>query len=125
MKSALRPNPAPDSGHGRPTPLPARLTVVRVLTGLLEHLDASRKPVDPGQYRLVARRLADELGRLQPDPMMDAWMRGHPLAAEVYENSVYAYAGLCRQPLDAALAAELEAKAAIASAGRGARSAAP
>ena len=97
-----------------PAGLPARLTVARVLTGLLEHLERSAVAVDPAQYRLVAGRLADELSTLQPDAMMDAWLRGHPIASETYENQIYAHAGLCRQPLDAALAAELQAKALIA-----------
>ena len=110
MSTTTRPNPT----------LPARLTVARVLTGLLEHLERSRVTVDAAQYRLVAQRLADELATLQPDAMMDAWLRGHPLAAETYENQTYAHAGLCRQPLDAALAAELQAKALLERVGRSA-----
>ncbi len=99
-----------------PTPatLTARLTVARVLTGLLEHLERSETPVDAGQYRLVARRLADELATLKPDALMDAWMRRHPIATELYENTAFQYAGLCRQPLEAALAAEAATKAALA-----------
>lgn len=110
MSATLRSNPAPASPAG----LPARLTVARVLTGLLEHLERSRVAVDAAQYRLVAQRLNDELAALQPDSMLDAWLRGHPLATESYENMTYEHAGLCRHPLDAALAAELAAKDAIA-----------
>ena len=67
----------------------------------------------------MAQRLADELSTLQPDAMMDAWLRGHPIASESYENLAYEHASLCRHPLDAALAAELQAKALIARAGSG------
>jgi len=114
MSATLGSNPTPSAPAG----LPARLTVARVLTGLLEHLERSRVAVDAAQYRLVAQRLSDELASLQPDSMMDAWLRGHPLAAESYENLSYEHAGLCRHPLDAALAAEVQAKEAIARAGR-------
>ena len=120
MSTTTRPNTTP-----APTGLPARLTVARVLTGLLEHLERSRVAVDAAQYRLVAQRLADELSTLQPDAMMDAWLRGHPIAAESYENGAYEHAGLCRQPLDAALAAELQAKALIERVSSSTRRAAP
>jgi hypothetical protein len=41
-------------------------------------------------------------------------LRAFPAAAELYENVQYAHAGLCRQPLEAALNAELLTRAAIA-----------
>ena len=104
MNTSLR---GPRPGSPAAPELPARLTVARVLTGLLEHLSSSRRGVDAAQYQLVARRLSDELGRLQPDALMDAWLRGHPLASESYENLSYAHAGLCRHSLDAALNAEI------------------
>ena len=108
MSTRLHPNPAPaPQVPGSPAGLPARLTVARVRTGLLEHLERSKVTLDAGQYQLVARRLAGELAALQPDAMMDAWLRGHTVASEMYENLSYEHAGLCRQPLDAALAAEM------------------
>ena len=107
MNTAFRPDGLPTPQVSRPATLPARLTVARVLTGLLEHMERSRVPVDAGQYRLVAQRLSDELAVLGADSMLDAWLRHHPLAADSYENLMYAHAGLCRQPLAATVQAEL------------------
>lgn len=94
-------------------PLP-RSTVV--LARLLEHLEASRQPVDAHQYRHVARRLAEALA----DPRVDAslLLQACRPAAELYENLHYAQAGLCRAPLEAAMRAEAAARAAIAAARR-------
>jgi hypothetical protein len=45
---------------------------------------------------------------------LHALLDSHPAAAEVYENVNYQYAGLCRSPLDPGLAAEQQARQAIA-----------
>jgi hypothetical protein len=75
------------------TPAPANLAVAFMLSELLERLERSRRPFAAEQYRSVVRHLDT-----------------HPAAAELYENLHYRHAGLCRSPLDAALAAELEAR---------------
>jgi len=40
-------------------------------------------------------------------------LEAFPAAAQLYENLNYQHAGLCRSPMDASLAAELAARAAI------------
>jgi len=112
MNTTLRPEGLP-----APATLPARLTVARVLTGLLEHMERSRVPADPGQYQLVAQRLTGELASLGTDPLLDAWLRHHPLAADSYENLMFAHAGLCRQPLEATVRAELTTRELLARVG--------
>jgi hypothetical protein len=47
------------------------------------------------------------------DAELDAVLARVPAAAELYENLNYQHAGLCRSPLDASLAAEAAARAAI------------
>ena len=85
-----------------------------VLAQLLERLDASRVPVDAHQYRTVATRLAGLLADSEVDwaPLLAQ----SPAAADLYENLRYREAGLCRSPLDAATAAEMAARDAIAAA---------
>ena len=89
------------------------LTVMHVLARLLERLDHSAIPVGADQYRSVVEHLSKALNDAQPGPELGALLNSHPSMAEMYENTNYAYAGLCRSPLDAALAAERLAKEAI------------
>lgn len=90
------------------------LTSTRVLAALLERLDGSASAVDARQYESVARRLADALDNAEPGKALDGVLAGFPAAAELYENLHYQHAGLCRSPLDPALAAELQARQVIA-----------
>ncbi|MDF1486308.1 hypothetical protein PY257_14170 [Ramlibacter sp. H39-3-26] len=99
---------------------PADLVAVQVLAQLLERLEHSSRPVDPGQYRAVAESLGRALARAPAGPQLDALLQAAPAAAELYENLQYQYAGLCRTPLDAALAAEQRARDAIGRAMRAA-----
>jgi hypothetical protein len=92
--------------------------VVLMLASLLERLERMPGPVVPRQYRWVAQRLAEELQRTPDDERLRAMLQSLPSAAEVWENLHYAHAGLCRQDLDAALAAEKAASALIARARR-------
>lgn len=89
------------------------LTVTHVLAELLERLEHSKVPVDPGQYRAVVEHLVRELGDVQQGFELSAILDTHPAAAELYENLNYQHAGLCRTPLDASLAAEQQALQAI------------
>ena len=98
--------------------LPAHLTVTHVLAELLERLESSKVPVGPDQYRAVVTRLMSALGEAEPGPELGALLDAHPAAAEMYENVHYQHAGLCRSPLDPALAAERQARQAIESAMR-------
>lgn len=91
----------------------ADLTVTHVLSELLERLEHSTVPVGAEQYRSVVSRLASALKVAEPGRELSALLDTHPAAAEMYENNVYQHAGLCRSPLDPALAAEQQAKQAI------------
>ena len=84
-----------------------------LLAQLLQRLDQSHSAVDGAQYRLVAQRLSSELERADHESVQ-ALLALSPSTAELYENMQYAHAGLCRSPLDAALAAEAAAGRAIA-----------
>lgn len=89
------------------------LTVTHVLAELLERLEHSAVPVGAEQYRSVVLHLVSELGDVEPGVALGALLDTHPAAAELYENVNYQYAGLCRSALDASLAAEQQAKAAL------------
>ncbi|MCY1170262.1 MULTISPECIES: hypothetical protein [Polaromonas] len=94
------------------------LTVTHVLAELLERLEHSSEPVDPGQYLSVVEHLVNEFGDVEPGIEFRALLDTHPAAAELYENVNYQYAGLCRSALDASLASEQQAREAIAHAMR-------
>lgn len=96
------------------TPSKSDLTSTRVLAALLERLERSATAVDAQQYQSVVRRLADALVQLESGAARDAILGEFPAASQLYENLQYAYAGLCRSPLDAALAAEKLARESIA-----------
>jgi hypothetical protein len=93
-----------------PTSSPARLAVAVLLSQLLERLDRSAEPVGAEQYRSVVRHLKAELRELGADSGMSGLLDAYPSAAELYENLNYQHAGLCRSPLEPALAAELQAR---------------
>ena len=101
-----------------PFPNSANLTVTHVLAELLERLDHSPVPVGAGQYLSVATHLAQALAGAEPGRELGDLLDTHPAAAEMYENINYQHAGLCRSPLDPALAAERQARQAIARAMR-------
>ena len=90
------------------------LDVTERLAQLLERLDHSAVPVGADQYRSVVMHLVHEFADVAPGAALGQLLDSYPAAAEVYENLQYPYAGLCRSGLDAAMAAELRAKEAIA-----------
>jgi hypothetical protein len=89
------------------------LTVTHVLAELLERLEHSTQPVAAGQYRSVVLHLIDEFAEVEPGLGLRALLDTHPAASELYENVNYQQAGLCRSSLDAAMAAESQARQAI------------
>jgi hypothetical protein len=99
------------------SPVNARMNLV-VLAQMLERLDQSTQPVDAEQYRSVAGRLAAELEAAPRDAALEGVLEAFPAAAQLYENLNYRHADLCRSAMDASLAAELAARAAIEGAGR-------
>lgn len=94
------------------TPITARMNLV-VLAQMLERLDRSTQAVDAGQYRTVATRLAAELEAAPREAALEGLLEAFPAAAQLYENLNYRHAGLCRSPMDAGLAAQIAARAAI------------
>jgi hypothetical protein len=84
-----------------------------MLARMLERLDRSAVAVDPQQYRGVVEHLAELLLSVPHDAALEAVLAASPATAELYENLQYQHAGLCRAPLEAALNAELAARAAI------------
>jgi hypothetical protein len=93
--------------------IPEHLAVVLTLAHVLEQLERSREPVGADQYRVVVRRLADELASVPADAALQAVLDAHPAASQVYENLNYEHAGLCRSPFEHALGAEIRAREAI------------
>ena len=89
-----------------------------LLARILERLEHSTAAVDPEQYRSVVKHLASELAAAPQDAGLQAVLQACPAAAELYENLNYQHAGLCRTSLDASLAAEAAARAAIGQARR-------
>ena len=84
-----------------------------VLAGMLDRLERSAQPIDPGQYRALVARLTAELEATPHDAALEAVLATFPAVAQLYENLNYQHAGLCRSPLDAALSAEMAARRAI------------
>jgi hypothetical protein len=84
-----------------------------MLARMLERLDRSAVAVDPQQYRGVVEHLSELLRTLPHDSGLEAVLEASPATAELYENLNYQHAGLCRSPLDPALAAEVAAREAI------------
>jgi len=91
-----------------------------VLAQTLERLDRSARAVDAEQYRTVVARLAAALEAAPRDAALEKVLNAFPSAAQLYENLNYRHAGLCRSPMEAGLAAELAARAAIDGARRSA-----
>jgi hypothetical protein len=85
---------------------------------LLERLERLPRKASAEQYREVAQRVAELLAQAEPGDALNALLSAAPATAEIYENQQYEHAGLVRSPLDAALAAEREAAAAITRARR-------
>jgi hypothetical protein len=81
-----------------------------VLARMLERLERSTVRLDAQQYRTLVRHLADELSTVANDARLQSVLEGFPAAAELYENLHYRHSGLCRSPLQQAMAAELDAR---------------
>jgi hypothetical protein len=101
------------------TPITANRNLV-MLARMLERLDRSAVAVDAGQYRTLVACVAAELQAMPQDPALEAVLDAFPALAQLYENLNYQHAGLCRAPLEKALAAEIAARAAIDGARRSA-----
>ena len=94
-----------------PLQVPTLLWPLAAVGTLLERLERLPRSAAPEQYRDVVLKVQKLLGEAEPGMALDAVLAALPATAELYENMHYAHSGLCRSPLDAALNAELAAKA--------------
>ncbi len=97
-------------------PIAGQFKIAITLAELLQRVESSAVTVGPAQYRRLVQHLSRLLDSLAPGPGLDALLTTFPAAAALYENVRYDQAGLCRSPLEASLATELQAREAIAKA---------
>ena len=98
-----------------PLRLPARLHNLAAMASLLEKLERQPLSASAAQYRDVVGRVSSLLAEAESDAFLHALLDIAPATAQLYENLNYRLAGLCRSPLEAASAAELEAAAVLKS----------
>jgi len=98
--------------------LPVALHDLAAMAVLLERLERQPRKASAEQYRDVVVRVGQLLAEAAPGDALNALLAVAPATAEIYENQQYAHAGLVRSPLDASLAAEKAAAAAIVQARR-------
>ncbi|MBX3604763.1 MAG: hypothetical protein KF788_05815 [Piscinibacter sp.] len=88
---------------------------------MLERLERRPGRIDADAHRTVVERLRRALAEPDlPADALEAVLGAHPAAAQLYENMNYAQAGLLRSPLDAAVAAERQARELLERVARGA-----
>jgi hypothetical protein len=92
---------------------PAALHELAAMAVLLERLERLPRKASAEQYRRVVQRVTRLLNEAEPGNALNALLAVAPATAEIYENLQYAHAGLCRSPIDRAMAAEQAATAAI------------
>ena len=93
--------------------VPAQLEPLLGLAHLLERMERLPSALHASQYRSVVTRVQSLLQEAAPGETLDALLGAFPATAELYENLHYAQAGLCRSPLDAAVAAEIDLQALV------------
>ncbi len=93
---------------------PGKIQTIAMLAGLLESVERGFHRADPDGYRRLADRLRTELMDVTPDDRLRELLAASPATAEIYENLHYGHAGLCLQPMDAAVRAEQAATDLIA-----------
>lgn len=88
--------------------IPPRLHALVATALLLERLERTPRSASPAQYQGLVRqldRLLDEAQADADEPALEVLLEGLPVLAERHENRHYVDAGLCRSPLEAAIAA--------------------
>ena len=105
----------------RLVPLQTRIETVIALSRLLDRAEASSVSIGADQYQALIRQLKAALSEPLPGPALQAILRAHPGAAELYENMHYNESGLSRSSLDRSVATEMQASQAIDRASRAAR----
>lgn len=91
----------------------SQLPNLAVLARMLERVEHSGRPLDADQYRALVEHVTQAIESIPRDAAFDALLANFPASAEIYENLNYQHAGLCRSPLEPALAAEMAARRAI------------
>ena len=109
----VRPASSPAAQPPGGQPITGALKTAIILAELLQRVENSGQRIGASQYRRLVRHLAQLLDGLTLEGGLDALLTTFPAAAALYENARYDHAGLCRSPLDASLASELQACAAI------------
>lgn len=99
-----------------PATVRSRIENAVALAQLLQRVEADMRQVDPNQYRLLVRQLQAALAEELPPQALEAILRAHPSAAEIYENLHYEHAGLSRAPLERSVSSEMLAAKVIAQA---------
>lgn len=84
-----------------------RLEKALALAHLLERVEAGTARVSPDGYQQLVRHLQTALQADLPADALQAILRAHPAAGEVYENLHYTDAGLSRAPLERSVSSEL------------------
>lgn len=102
-----------DTSSSQVLRLPIEWQPLVVTAALLQRFEARGQPMAPEQYRALAQQAQTLLDSATPGPALDALLQAFPVLRDLYENSHYEHAGLCRHPLDAALAAEQAARQAL------------
>src|SRR5262245_45379032 len=87
-----------------------RLENVIALSRLLERVEAGAARADADAYRELVKQLQTALAEELPAGALQAVLRAHPAAAEVYETMHYQHAGLLRSPIERSAASELLTK---------------
>ena len=105
-----------DTRTAQPQQMPSRLASLATMAALLERLEQQPSSASPEQYRQVAQQVAALLSEAEPDLYLNALLAAAPATEQIYENLRYEHAGLCREPLEQALNAELAASKVIAKA---------
>lgn len=102
-----------DSTSSSVLTLPIQWQPLVVTAALLQRFEAGGQPMAPQQYRALVQQARLLLDGAPPDAALDAVLHAFPVLSDLYENRHYEHAGLCRQPLEAAAAAEQAARQAL------------
>ena len=95
-------------------PVRGQVQAAFALAHVLQRIENTPAPVDADQYQAIIGRLKEALTDELPQAFLDAMLRTHPAAAEVYENLHYADSGLSRSSLEINVSSEVLAAQALA-----------
>jgi hypothetical protein len=98
--------------------LKTRLENVIALARLLERVEGSGVVIGADQYRALVLQVTLALAQDLPAQALQAVLRAHPAAAELYENMHYAQSGLSCSTLERSIGSEMLASQVIARAAR-------